>query len=162
MTRRALGRGPREYWEAAQGRPVKRKERVIPCNGKSFMTKPRRSWPPRAVSPFIEAGGVAAAILTAAGNVYTGVCIDTACTLGMCAERSAIANMITNGESRIVRLVCVMGDGRVGMPCGACREFMMQLDKDSPGLEILADAETGKTVRLRELMPHWWGAERFR
>ena len=55
-----------------------------------------------------------------------------------------------------------MGDGRVGMPCGACREFMMQLDKDSPGLEILADAETGKTVRLRELMPHWWGAERFR
>ena len=108
------------------------------------------------------AGGVAAAILTAAGNVYTGVCIDTACTLGMCAERSAIANMITNGESRIVRLVCVMGDGRVGMPCGACREFMMQLDKDSPGLEILADAETGKTVRLRELMPHWWGAERFR
>ena len=54
---------------------------------------------------------MAAAILTAAGNVYTGVCIDTACTLGMCAERSAIANMITNGESRIVRLVCVMGDG---------------------------------------------------
>ena len=115
------------------------------------------------VGPHIAfAGGVAAAILTAAGNVYTGVCIDTACTLGMCAERSAIANMITNGESRIVRLVCVMGDGRVGMPCGACREFMMQLDKDSPGLEILADAETGKTVRLRELMPHWWGAERFR
>ena len=108
------------------------------------------------VGPHIAfAGGVAAAILTAAGNVYTGVCIDTACTLGMCAERSAIANMITNGESRIVRLVCVMGDGRVGMPCGACREFMMQLDKDSPGLEILADAETGKTVRLRELMPHW-------
>ena len=55
-----------------------------------------------------------------------------------------------------------MGDGRVGMHCGACREFMMQLDKDSPGLEILADAETGKTVRLQELMPHWWGAERFR
>ena len=114
------------------------------------------------VDDLLTAGGVAAAILTAAGNVYTGVCIDTACTLGMCAERSAIANMITNGESRIVRLVCVMGDGRVGMPCGACREFMMQLDKDSPGLEILADAETGKTVRLRELMPHWWGAERFR
>ena len=116
---------------------------------KELYDKAAEKLAPRAVSPFIEAGGVAAAILTAAGNVYTGVCIDTACTLGMCAERSAIANMITNGESRIVRLVCVMGDGRVGMPCGACREFMMQLDKDSPGLEILADAETGKTVRLR-------------
>ena len=138
---------------------------------KELYDKAAEKLAPRAVSPFIEAGdlmsspgagGGPPAILTAAGNVYTGVCIDTACTLGMCAERSAIANMITNGESRIVRLVCVMGDGRVGMPCGACREFMMQLDKDSPGLEILADAETGKTVRLRELMPHWWGAERFR
>ena len=106
---------------------------------KELYDKAAEKLAPRAVSPFIEAGGVAAAILTAAGNVYTGVCIDTACTLGMCAERSAIANMITNGESRIVRLVSVMGD-----------------------LEILADAETGKTVRLRELMPHWWGAERFR
>ncbi len=41
----------------------------------------------REVSPFIEAGGVAAAILTKSGNIYVGVCIDTASTLGMCAER---------------------------------------------------------------------------
>ena len=59
----------------------------------------------REVSPFIEAGGVAAAILTDAGNIYVGVCIDTACTLGMCAEINAIANMITSGESKIKKLV---------------------------------------------------------
>ena len=45
----------------------------------------------RSVSPFIDAGGVAAAILTEAGNIYAGVCIDTASSLGMCAERSAMA-----------------------------------------------------------------------
>ncbi len=39
----------------------------------------------RVISPFIEAGGVAAALLTKAGNIYVGVCIDTASTLGMCA-----------------------------------------------------------------------------
>lgn len=61
-----------------------------------------------------SADGVAAAILTDKGNIYTGVCIDTSCTLGMCAERNAIANMITNGESKIVKLVCIMGDGSVG------------------------------------------------
>lgn len=81
---------------------------------------------PRVVSPFIEAGGVAAAILTKKGNVYTGVCIDTACSLGMCAERNAIANMITNGDSEIVKLVCIMRDGTVGSPCGVCREYLMQ------------------------------------
>ena len=116
---------------------------------------------PRILSPFIEAGGVAAAILTKAGNVYVGVCIDTASTLGMCAERNAIANMITNGESQIAKVVAVRPDGRVGAPCGACREYMMQLDKDSADIEILMDLDTRRTVTLGELTPEWWGRERF-
>ena len=115
----------------------------------------------RVISPFIEAGGVAAAILTKKGNIYVGVCIDTACSLGMCAERNAIANMITNGESEIERVVAVMPDGKVGSPCGACREYMMQLSRDSGEIEILLDLETEKTVRLKELLPDWWGTSRF-
>lgn len=115
----------------------------------------------RTISPFIEAGGVAAAILTKSGNIYVGVCIDTCSSLGMCAERNAIANMITNGESRIDKVVAVMPDGRVGSPCGACREYMMQLDKDSGEIEILLDPETERTIRLKELVPDWWGEERF-
>ncbi len=116
----------------------------------------------RTVSPFVEAGGVAAAVLTQAGNIYVGVCIDTACSLGMCAERNAIANMLTHGESRIAGVVAVMPDGRIGPPCGACRELMMQLDADSGEIEILLEREPLRTVRLKELVPDWWGAERFR
>ena len=116
---------------------------------------------PRVLSPFVDAGGVAAAILTDQGNVYTGVCIDTCSGLGMCAERNAIANMITNGESRIVKLVCVMSDGSVGSPCGACREMLMQIDRHSPEIEILTDLETLSTVTLGTLVPAWWGAERM-
>ena len=116
---------------------------------------------PRTISPFIEAGGVGAAILTKNGNVYTGVCIDTACTLGMCAERNAIANMITNGESQIDKLVCVTRDGEVGSPCGACREYLMQLDKDSRNIVILTERDTYETIRLEELVPDWWGYDRF-
>lgn len=115
----------------------------------------------RTVSPFIDAGGVAAALLTKAGNIYVGVCIDTASTLGMCAERNAIANMITNGESKIDKVVAVMPDGKIGAPCGACREYMMQLDKDSGEIEILLDLETEETVKLKELLPNWWGTYRF-
>lgn len=115
----------------------------------------------RTISPFIEAGGVAAALLTKSGNIYVGVCIDTASTLGMCAERNAIANMITNGESKIDKVVAIVPNGKVGSPCGACREYMMQLDKDSGEIEILVDYESRKTVRLKELLPDWWGKERF-
>ena len=128
---------------------------------KELYDKAKEKLNPRVISPFIEAGGVAAAVLTESGNVYTGVCIDTACTLGMCAERNAVANMITNGESKIMRLVCVMRDGSVGSPCGACREYLMQLDKDSPEMEILVDLETEKTVLLKDLIPDWWGTKRF-
>ena len=116
---------------------------------------------PREISPFIEAGDVAAAILTDKGNIYTGVCIDTACTLGMCAERNAIANMITNGESKIIKLVCVTIDGKVGSPCGACREYLMQLDKNSKDIEILLDVQTKNTITLKEILPDWWGYDRF-
>ena len=115
----------------------------------------------RRISPFIDAGGVAAAILTKSGNIYVGVCIDTASSLGMCAERNAIANMITNGESKIDKVLAVMRDGRIGSPCGACREYMMQLSQNSGEIEVLLDLETEKTVRLKELIPDWWGTDRF-
>ena len=115
----------------------------------------------RTISPFVDAGGVAAAVLTKQGNIYVGVCIDTAASLGMCAERNAIANMITNGESQIDKVVAVMRGGKVGPPCCVCREMMMQLDKDSGDIEILLDLESRKTVKLKELVPHWWGYGRF-
>ena len=110
----------------------------------------------RKISPTIDAGAVCAALLTEKGNIYTGVCIDTACSLGMCAERNAIANMITNGESHIKKIAAVMPDGKAGMPCGACREFMMQLDECAGEREILCDDETKGTVKLKALLPDWW------
>ncbi len=115
----------------------------------------------RVISPFIEAGGVAAALMTENGNIYVGVCIDTCCGLGMCAERNAIANMLTHDESKIKRIVAVMSDGKVGSPCGACRELMMQLDRSSGEIEILVDLDTMETVKLGELVPDWWGQDRF-
>ena len=115
----------------------------------------------RRISPFIDAGGVAAAVLTKRGNIYTGVCIDAASALGMCAERNAIANMITNGENQIDKMVAIMPNGELASPCGACRELMMQLDEYSGEIEILLDLDTEKTIRLKELLPDWWGTHRF-
>ena len=121
----------------------------------------RRRLRPRRVSPFVEAGGVAAALLTADGEIYTGVCIDTACSLGMCAERNAVANMLTCGGSRIVKLVCLTGNGIPELPCGACRELLMQLDPAAAEIEILTAYPRVAAVRLGELLPDWWGKGRF-
>ena len=115
----------------------------------------------RVISPFIEGGQVVDAILTKKGNIYTGVCLDTASTLGICAERNAIFNMLTNGESKNEKIVCVMSNGNVGTPCGACRELIMQLDKDSKNIQILIDKNEYKAITMNELMPNWWGTNRF-
>ncbi len=111
----------------------------------------------RRISEYVEAGGVAAAVLSASGRIYTGVCVDTCSTLGICAERNAIFNMLTNGESEIRRVLAVMPDGRSGAPCGACRELMVQLMPDTyKNVEILMDSESGRVVTLGELTPEWW------
>ena len=48
-----------------------------------------------------------------------------------------------------------------GMPCGACREFFMQLNYDNRDMEILTDYESRKVVHLKELIPNWWGDKRY-
>lgn len=112
---------------------------------------------PREISRMIEAGGVAAAVEAASGKIYVGVCVDTACTLGVCAERNAMFNMITNGENVIRRVVAIDRDGRAVPPCGACREFMTQLmPEDYRSVEIMLDYENEKIVTLGELTPEWW------
>ncbi|MDE5974621.1 MAG: cytidine deaminase [Eubacterium sp.] len=107
---------------------------------------------PKKISEQICSGGVGAAVVTKKGNIYTGVCIATDCSLGMCAERNALSTMITNGEYEIKMVAAVNKKGHVLPPCGACREFMMQL-KNSSDIEVLVD-NNGTVVKLKDLMPY--------
>lgn len=112
---------------------------------------------PRQVSSIIEAGGVAAAIESVSGRIYTGVCVDSACTLGICAERNAMFHMITCGENAIRRVIAIDREGRAIPPCGACRELMTQLMPEHyREIEVLLDYERGEIVTLGELTPRWW------
>lgn len=111
----------------------------------------------REISERISAGCVAAAVESTSGNIFVGICVDTSCSLGICAERNAIFHMITCGEDEIRRVLAVMPDGKAGAPCGACRELLAQM---APGryqdIEIMLDYDTGKTVTLGEITPEWW------
>lgn len=111
----------------------------------------------RQISEYVSAGGVGAAILSKSGKIYTGVCVDTCSTLGICAERNAIFNMITNGEHEIDKVLAVMPDGKTGAPCGACRELMVQLMPGSyQNIEIMLDYDHRRIITLGELTPEWW------
>lgn len=109
---------------------------------------------PRRLSPEAEAGGVGAAILTEAGRVYTGVCIDTSSSMGFCAEHAAAAALVTAGESRVVKMVAVNWDGVILPPCGRCREFISQLHEENLDTEVLV--AQGTVMTLRDLLPFDW------
>lgn len=113
---------------------------------------------PHRVSEYVTCGEVAAAILSSSGKIYTGVCIDTCSTLGICAERNAIFNMITHGEQEIDKVLCVLPDDSNGAPCGACRELMVQLMPNGKykNIEIMMDYSTGRIITLGAITPEWW------
>ena len=130
---------------------------MIDAVWKEMIEAARAVWQPRQISDYVSCGEVSAAIRSKSGKIYTGVCVDTCSTLGICAERNAIFNMLTNGEHAIDRVVAILPDGTSGAPCGACRELMTQLmPNDYPAVRILMDAETGREATLGELTPEWW------
>ena len=69
---------------------------------------------------------VSVSILSKSDKIYTGVCIDTCSTLGICAGRNAIFNMITNGEHEINKVLAILPGGSNGAPCSARSELMVQ------------------------------------
>lgn len=127
--------------------------------------KAKKEYHKEEVSPFITAHHVVSAVESEDGEIFTGFCIESASgVMNLCAERVAALNMYMNtGKTRIKRLIVFRDTppNNGGMPCGACREFLMQLNKDNKDIEILTDYETRKTIKLFEVLPNWWGDKRY-
>lgn len=127
----------------------------------------KQEYHPEDISPFIQAHHVVAAIESAkTGKIYTGFCIEGASgVINLCAERVAALNMYMNeGNTIVKRLIAFQAEApkqNNGMPCGACREFFLQFAYENRNMEILADFDTRKTILLKELIPNWWGDERY-
>lgn len=101
-----------------------------------------------------KSGQVACALLTKKGNVYTGVSLDLSCSLGMCAEQSAMAEMVKNGETEIEKIIAVHENNIIYPPCGRCREFIIDINYlNKNTIVLLKDL---KEVTLDSLLPNTW------
>lgn len=127
----------------------------------------KEQYHPQDVSPFVYAHHVVCALETQSGDIFTGFCIESCSgVMNLCAERVAALNMYVNsGQTVVKRLIAFrdkapFGEGS-GMPCGACREFFVQLAEENRDMEIMVDFDKRETIRLKELMPKWWGEERY-
>ncbi len=127
----------------------------------------KKEYHPEEVSPFIDAHHVVCAIEAENGEIYTGFCIEGASgVVALCAERVAGLNMyIQSGQTVVKRMIAFRNEPpkeNGGMPCGACREFFLQLSDKNKDMEILTDYESRSTVKLIDLMPGWWGWKRYK
>lgn len=102
-----------------------------------------------------SAGQVGCALATEKGKVFVGVCIDTPCGMGFCAEHNAIGTMITEGESAIATIVAVNYHGNVLPPCGRCREFIYQVNPANAHTRVLLGE---RVATIEELLPDHWAA----
>lgn len=114
----------------------------------------------RQLTAYTDAGSVAAAILTQKGNVYVGVNIDTACSMGFCAEHAAAAAMVAAGEQDIAAVIAVDDKGDVTPPCGRCRQFLVQLGEQNDQAQVMV--EKGRVMTLAQLLPYDWRVVRPR
>ena len=108
----------------------------------------------RALTDECISGEVGSALRTGDGRVYEGVSIDCGCGIGFCAEHSAVAAMVTSGESHVSAIVAVSADGRILPPCGRCRELLVQVSHDNLAAEVVLAEDD--VVLLADLLPHRW------
>ncbi len=134
--------------------------------------KAKEQYYPEDISPFVMAHHVVCALEAENGEIFTGFCIESCSgVMNLCAERVAALNMYMNsGQTVVKRLIAFMDKAPSrnlygedsGMPCGACREFFMQLNEKNENMEIMVDFESRETVTLKEIIPYWWGKERYK
>jgi cytidine deaminase len=101
----------------------------------------------------LTAGSVSCALMTSAGTIYTGICLDLSCGIGFCAEHAAIAEMLKARETVIDYIVAVSSE-KILMPCGRCRELLVQVSKENLKTKVIVDDIS--YVVLSDLLPKHW------
>jgi cytidine deaminase len=109
----------------------------------------------RAYAPY-SGYKVGAAILTKSGAIFTGANVENA-TYGatICAERSAVAQMVSMGEREPIACAVATGGPRAGSPCGICRQVLREFARDMP-IALVAEQKgrlSRRDTSLAKLLP---------
>ena len=108
----------------------------------------------RILSEYASCDHVGCALMTAKGNIYTGISIYSKCNLRRCAEYGAIAEMLKHNESEIKKIVSFSAKGLIYPPCGSCRELIRMVDDKNLETEIMVRED--KVCKLKELLPQMY------
>lgn len=113
----------------------------------------------RAYAPYSKFH-VGAVVRGANGKLYAGCNVENAAyPVGNCAEASAIAAMVGDGETRIVEALVIGPLGQICTPCGACRQRLREFSDSDLPIHLADPTGVKQTVTLGELLPMSFGPE---
>lgn len=96
---------------------------------------------------------VGAALLTSGNKIYTGTNIECASySLCICAERVAFSKAVSEGEKKFTAIAISSGKKTYIPPCGACRQFMLEFEKDLDVILVISKSDF-KIKKLSDLIP---------
>lgn len=102
----------------------------------------------RAYAPY-SGFPVGAAGLVDDGEIITGCNVENASYgLSLCAECGLVANLFDSGGGRLVAVAVVDANGDPLMPCGRCRQLLLEVG----GADLGVDSVDGPR-RLDSLLP---------
>jgi len=126
--------------------------RVADARTPASLLESARALLPRSVAPYSRFR-VAALLEAADATTHPGVNVESASFgLSMCAERNALFGALSRGASRFQRLALVSESLRPVLPCGACRQVLLE---HAPDLRLILERADGspEEIRLAELLP---------
>ena len=89
------------------------------------------------------------------GRIVVGCNVENASYgVGLCAECGMVSHLAATGGGRLLAVACVGGDARPLMPCGRCRQVLLE----HGGPALLIDHPAGPKT-LAELLPDAFGPE---
>lgn len=122
------------------------------------LLKKARSAQKKAYAPYSKYK-VGASILAKSGKIYSGANIENQ-SYGdtICAERTAIGNMIMGGDTEIIAIAVVTKDE--GYPCGICLQAINEFAPEPKSCQIVVPSKNGFVIRsLHELAPFLWKSD---
>ncbi|WP_152990222.1 cytidine deaminase [Sphaerimonospora mesophila] len=98
---------------------------------------------------------VGAAALVDDGRVVTGCNVENASYgVGLCAECGLVSALHASGGGRLVAFTCVDGHGELLMPCGRCRQLLLE----HGGPDLLVETPEGP-MRMADFLPYAFGPD---
>ena len=97
---------------------------------------------------------VGACLCTEDQTLYTGVNVENSSYgLTICAESSAICQMIAAGERQIKSMVILSGNNALCSPCGACRQRIYEFSTEKTQIYLCDHQSILKKIALDDLLP---------